>query len=403
MLLQFSFPPSWISFIGIIILILIFSKQDLSLVLFIGTTIFGILTQVPIFLIFFNTITNISTIFLALIMLFIPLLGGLMEKTNLMMEAIEKMNISKKVALMVTPALFGLLPVAGGALMSAPMVDQIDPKISGSQKVAINVWFRHLLVFIYPLSQVILICTVIAGLKQYKTVLFLIPSFLVMGIAGYIFLIRPLQEEPRNNTRNLKRVFRNLLPILIAPILDLFTRLFFDFEYPEIITILGLIISILLIFYFTSYEIKLIPKLMKDMKIWRFPLLIFAIFYFLNVFNSSDVPVQIGNLQMHFILLLILGFFLGFATGRNQMPFSLLIPIYLIQNQISIMPIFDFVSLYTAIFIGYLLTPLHPCLAYSIKYFNTDYRSSLKALLFPAIFSLMILFSIYFVYLLFVN
>ena len=88
-----------------------------------------------------------------------------MEKSEMMMEAIENMNISKKIALMITPALFGLLPVAGGALMSAPIVDQIEPSLPAEKKIAINVWFRHLLVFIYPLSQVILICTEIAGIS----------------------------------------------------------------------------------------------------------------------------------------------------------------------------------------------------------------------------------------------
>ncbi|MHA1794874.1 MAG: DUF401 family protein [Promethearchaeota archaeon] len=400
-LFNFPYPPAWISFIGIIVFILIFSKYDLSLILFIGTTVFGLLSQVNVWSIFQTTVFDFSVILLAVIMFFIPLLGGLMQQTNLMMETIERMKISNKIALMLTPALFGLLPVAGGALMSAPLVDQIDPSLKAEQKIAINVWFRHLLVFIYPLSQVILICTEIAGLNQYRTVLFLIPPFLVMGAAGYWFLIRPVQEKVNNHTRDFKKVARNLIPLLLAPLLDLISRLVFNWKYPEIVTIIGLILSILLIYSYTKFELSLLPTIMGKMKIWRFPLLIGAIFYFLNVFNASGVPMQIGSFQMSFFLLMVLGFFLGIATGRNQMPFSLLIPIYLVQFQVNIMPMAEFVSLYVAIFTGYLLTPLHPCLAYSIKYFDSNYWKSLKMLLPPAIFSLISVFVFYTSYSLF--
>ena len=140
---------------------------------------------------------------------------------------------------------------------------------------------------------------------------------------------------------------------------------------------------------------------MLEMKIWRFPLLIYAIFYFLNVFNASGVPEQIGALQMHFLILLLLGFLLGFATGRNQMPFSLLIPVYLIQNSLPIMPMLDFVSLYVAIFMGYLLTPLHPCLTYSIKYFKSNYRQSLLTMAIPTMVCFLILIVFYVVFLVF--
>lgn len=328
-------------------------------------------------------------------MLLIPILGGLMEKGQLMNEAIEKMNISKKIALMLTPALFGLLPVAGGALMSAPIVDQIEPSISKHKKIAINVWFRHLFVFIYPLSQVILICTEIAGLNQDITIFFLIPPFIVMGIIGYFTLIHSLKVSNTPQSRDMKRVLRNLSPIIIAPGLDLIFRFFFDFNYPEIITIIGLLLSIGLVLKLANNSFQDIIKLMPEIKIWRFPLLIYAIFYFLNVFNASGVPEQISNLQMPFLILMLLGFFLGFATGRNQMPFSLLIPVYLIQNNVTIMPMVDFVSLYIAIFLGYLLTPLHPCLAYSIKYFQTDYRKSLWWIALPTLICLGLLFIFY--------
>ncbi|TFH26363.1 MAG: DUF401 family protein [Promethearchaeota archaeon] len=399
--LEFPYPPTWLSFIIVILAILIFSKQDLGMVLFFGTLTFSFLAQVPIIPTFSSTLTDISTHLLAVIMFLIPLLGGMMEKSEMMMEAIENMNISKKAALMITPALFGLLPVAGGALMSAPIVDQIEPSLPAAKKIAINVWFRHLLVFIYPLSQVILICTELAGLNQYRTVFFLIPPFMVMAIVGYFTLIRPLKLSEKEGQRNLKVVFRNLTPIIVAPVMDLIGRVLFEWNYPEIVTIVGLILSILSVMIMRHQSMPDLTHLFREMKIWRFPLLIYAIFYFLNVFNASGVPEQIGALQLPFLVLLVVGFLLGFATGRNQMPFSLLIPVYLFQNSLSIMPMVDFVSLYTAIFLGYLLTPLHPCLTYSIKYFKLNYRQTIVSMAIPTMLCFFVLILFYLVFLLF--
>ncbi|MHA1509806.1 MAG: DUF401 family protein, partial [Promethearchaeota archaeon] len=81
-----------------------------------------------------------------------------------------------------------------------------------------------------------------------------------------------------------------------------------------------------------------------------------------------------------------------------QVPFSILIPIYLIQNGITTMILMDFVFLYCATFLGYLITPIHPCLAYSINYFKTDYKSAFKQLIIPTIICFSMVLACYAVY-----
>ncbi|MHA2129968.1 MAG: DUF401 family protein, partial [Promethearchaeota archaeon] len=66
-------------------------------------------------------------------------------------------------------------------------------------------------------------------------------------------------------------------------------------------------------------------------------------------------------------LLILIGFFLGFATGRIQLPVSIVIPIYLAQFTALTMPLIDFVFIYASISLGYLITPLHPCVSYSTE------------------------------------
>ena len=392
--------PPLLSFFLVIALILVFSKKELSVVLGISAIIFGLLTQVNIINSMIEVIIDPSIVLLALSVLLIPILGGIMEESGLMLELIQNMKVSKKVALMVSPALFGLLPVAGGALMSAPIVDQIDPALDSNRKVAINVWYRHVLILIYPLSSALLVASVLSGISLYLIVLALLIPFILMVFVGYFTLLKPVDKSKESTNRNLKRVFHNLIPLIIAPIIDFLGRLFFPIIFPEMFIFIGLIISISIALKFAKMNVFNIKEISRKMKVWRFPLLIISMFLFLSIFLESGVPEQISALNLPFALFISIGFFLGFTTGRVQLPSSILIPIYLIQNLVISMPIIDFVFLYFAIFLGYLITPLHPCLAYSINYFKTNYKKSFKHVVIPTLICFGILYAVFFLMLL---
>ena len=387
--------PPLLSFLLIITLILIFSKKELSVVLGISAIIFGLLTQANIINSMIEVIINPSIVLLALSVLLIPILGGIMEESGLMLELIQNMKVSKKVALMVSPALFGLLPVAGGALMSAPIVDQIDPALDSNRKVAINVWYRHVLLLIYPLSSAILVASVLSGISLYLIVLALLIPFILMVFVGYFTLLKPVDKSKESTNRNLKQVFHNLIPLIIAPIIDFLGRLFFPISFPELFVFIGLIISISIALKFAKMNIFNIKEISRKMKVWRFPLLIISMFLFLSIFLESGVPEQISALNLPFALFISIGFILGFTTGRVQLPSSILIPIYLVQNLVLSMPIIDFVFLYFAIYLGYLITPLHPCLAYNINYFKTNYLKSFKHIVIPTLFCFGILYAVF--------
>ncbi len=375
--------PSWLSFFIAIGVILIFSKYELSLVLSLATLLFAILTQIDILASLYTIFTDATIILLAIAVGIIPVLGGIMEESGLMMELVQKLNVSKKVSMMVVPAFYGLLPVAGGALMSAPILEQIDKDMNPNRKVAINVWFRHILILIYPLSSSMIVASVLTGISLYILFFSLIPSFLVMIVAGYFILVRKVSSSGESHERDLKRVLHNICPVILAPIIDFIGRFFFNFVCPEIFLIVGLCFSLIIAVRFANMSLDSLKSIIKKMKIWRFPLLILSMFWFLEVFVRSGVPEDISALNLSFILFICIGFALGFATGRIQLPFSILAPIYLIQFVVSVMPILDFVFLYTSVFLGYLVTPLHPCLSYSVEYFETTYKNAVKYLSIP--------------------
>ncbi len=374
---------------------MIFSKKELGIVLCVGTLLFALLTQVDILIIFITVITNPSIILLAMAVALIAILGGIMDESGLMLELVQKLNVSKKTALMISPAFFGMIPIAGGALMSAPIVDQIDSNITSNRKNAINVWYRHVFILIYPLSSTLIVASVLAGISLYIIVVAMIIPFIVMLTIGYFTLLRSVEITTEEFERDLKRVMRNFTPLMIAPIIDFIGRTFFNLTYPEVFLLIGLCISLCIALMLAKMPASRVKEVTKKMKVWRFPLLIFAIFWFLEVFKRSGVPEEIGALLLPFLIFICIGFLLGFATGRVQLPLLILIPIYFFQNALLVMPLIDFVVLYCAIFLGYLITPIHPCVSYSINYFKTDYKSAFKHLAIPTFICFALLLSFY--------
>ena len=387
--------PAWVSFIIIIGIVLALSKFELGIVLTIGAVGFAILAGVDILQTLINVLTNPSILLLIIIMTLLPILGGIMEESGLMIEMIQKMRISKKSSLMMIPALFGLLPVPGGALMSAPIVQQIDSDGDANVKVSINIWYRHMLIIVYPLSSSLLIVSILTGINLYILVVSLIPGLIIMWLIGYITLVKNVSPFSEQGERDLKRAFHNIIPILIAPVLDFIGRTFLDFSVPEIFLFIGLMFSTWLALRFGKMRFSSIKSISKKMKIWRYPLIIFSMFLFLEVFILSGAPEEIASLDLSLFLLILLGFFLGFATGRIQLPVSIVIPIYLAQFTGTTMPLLDFVFIFTSLSLGYLITPIHPCVAYSTEYFGTKFNKVVKVLGKPVFISFIILLSLY--------
>src|SRR5574337_341797 len=75
---------------------------------------------------------------------------GLLKR---MMESVVNVARDRRIAMAVLPAVIGLLPSAGGAAFSAPMVQEAatDAGIRPERKAFINYWFRHIWEYCSPL------------------------------------------------------------------------------------------------------------------------------------------------------------------------------------------------------------------------------------------------------------
>ena len=384
----------WMGFLLALAVLLIVSRKSFAVAMFLGAFILAAFTipsneiASPFILAFIDP----STILLAIAVGLIPIIGGTLKDTGQMDNLVKNMRIGKKAILAVSPALLGMLPMPGGALLSAPMVEKAGEGVSNEKKCGLNVWFRHILFLVYPLTPALIVSAKIAELGLYEVLLYLAPFFLFSTFLGYFFFLRRISGEVDYEKKpSLKKLFLPLTVILIAPILDFLIKTFFTPSLSEVATLIAITSSLILAVIIAGLGVGDFGKIAWASKPWDFALIIVGMTVFLNVFELSGIPELIQSLQITPVLLcVVIGFLLGLATGRIQTPALIIIPIYLTKGWILSAPVFAI--MFFSIFLGYALSPIHPCVSLSAQFFHVEIKDFFKAIFPPALIGFVVSF-----------
>ncbi len=375
---------TWIGFFLSLFTLLLVSRRSLPLALFAGGIILGVFT-LPLSEVggkILDTLSDPSIDLLALAMGVIPLIGGAMKESGQIDDLVNNLRIGKKALLALSPAMMGLLPMPGGALLSAPLLEKGGKDVDGKIKVAINVWFRHLLILIYPLSPALIASAKIASLGVYQIILYLLPGFGLALLLGYVFLLRRVKGViSYTDSFSWRRLLPPLGIVLVAPGLDFSLQRVFALPVKEMATLIAVLTSLFLALTFGRFRLDM-REICRQMKPWNFTLIILGMFIFLHIFEASDAVDLIASIPLHPLTLSVLGgFLLGLATGRVQLPASIVLPVYLATASF-ISPIL-FSLIYISIFFGYVLSPVHPCVSVSCEYFGVQVKDFLRELILP--------------------
>jgi len=377
----------WIGFGLAIASLLIVSRTHLALGMATAAGILAVFTLSPAALgdALWQTISDPSVLLLALIVGLIPLIGGVLEASGEMDRLVGNLRIGIRPFLAFAPALLGMLPMPGGALLSAPLIERGAPHADPEIKAAANVWFRHILLLVYPLGPALIASAKIANLDVYAVIPFLSPVFAGTLVLGYLFLLRRVDGSLHQpDPFSLRGLLIPLSILLTAPAVDIVLNAVTPFPHAEIPTVLGVSASLAGGLAVARLRPRRLAEVAVRARPWKYALIVLAMFAFLNVFQSSGVPERIAALSLPPIVLCgVLGFALGLITGRIQAPMSILLPIYVTTyGPISAA---GFAVTYAAIFFGYVLTPIHPCISVSIEYFRTSMGPFLRRLAIPAV------------------
>ena len=380
----------WLGFITALIVVISVAKKSLWLSLTLGAFILGFVSLPlrEVFAVFLKTLTDPSILLLAVSVGIIPLIGGVMDESHLMESLVQNLRIGKKGILMSGPALFGMLPIPGGALLSAPIIGKAGEDVEQTLKTQINVWFRHVLMFVYPLGE-LLAATKIANIYLYRQIIYMIPFFVFASVIGYIFFARKVGGILKySDNFKLKDLLVPLGIILLAPLFHFLFQRFFTLS--EVPLLIGVSLSLFCAFRVSRLDLKSIIKISKKMKAWIFPLIILGMFLFLNMFKASEMSSLIAAIEMPKTLLLVgVGAVLGFVTGRVQLPVSVIVPIYFAKYSLSAIPALGFAVMFFSAYMGYIISPVHPCVSVSLEYFKVPYVRYFRGIIIPVVLSLL--------------
>lgn len=398
-----------------IIILLIRIKFNFGLSLIIGSLIVGFFSLQTIGLIdirnafieatiysFESNRIDTGTLELALLMTLIFVLAKCMQETGAIKKLIDSLRtiFSKGGTLGIIPAVYGLMPVPGGALFSAPTIDEEGDKfnLDKNQKNFLNVWFRHIWFPIYPVSSaMILICSAkFSNIDIYTLILANVPAFIASVVIGTIFLKKFIKkatiqnEKPKKDYSGLVYLLPPIFPLILYAVLQFF-------GFPQIRSFLiGIVISIILVFYLTDGSKEEYLKTLKKSLTFNLALAILGIMIFREMFEVSQANIVIKDIiigsplpaiSMIIFIPLILGLLTGYNLGAVALSYPILLPIF--PADLNIIGLIGLTSLiFISSLVGYLISPIHLCNVLSSDYLKTDSTRMYKMYI-PAVIAML--------------
>lgn len=319
---------------------------------------------------------SIENILLSLALTQIPIIGKLLERY--LTESISFLD--RRIASALGPATFGLLSIPGGAVLSCPLVDRVvGMNLPISKKVALNIWFRHVIFFVYPLSTALIVAVALSGLDLITTIIHMLPMLAISILIGYVFYLRDID---RGKSGGEKLYLGAIAIIIIAPVVQLITDTFV--ASMEIGAFIGITTAFTLSVIYTRSKPEELLAIAKRSRAWDFGLIYLTITFYGYVFAQTGVSTVIRTLNPpELVLTILMPFLVGVATGRVQLTLTIFIPLY--RGLFGVIDCITLVSMYTAASMGYLMSPLHPCLVLTVNYFKSNLFDSIKEIALPSI------------------
>ena len=370
------------------ILILLRIKVHPGFAILAGSIIISVLVlplpNIPSLLL--HTLTNLQTIRLLVIIASALALSSLMEENGLLAKLATTMeNFSPRIAILLIPAVIGLVPMPGGALVSATTSRGLSHRLrlNPEQSTFINYWFRHLWEFSLPVYPSIIITSIILSVPIFSVVKILAPMTAAVIVFGAFLAYVMLKNSPEIKGAPATNIAINFVnaswPILLLITLIL-SGLDAMIAFPLVLALLA-----------GQKRVKW-PQLKKALKYGLNPkilFLLYAIMLYKTIIENSDTAgALIADMQMiglpDLIILAVLPFIMGFTTGLSSAFVGVTIPL-LVPSIISASGFNGYALLlaYVSGMMGLFLSPLHLCLILSTEYFKASLTGVYKYLIIP--------------------
>ena len=360
----------------VIVIFLVFRKVNVGLALALGAILYGVLSlETGIFeatIDAFN-LQMLQTLIALTLSMFLADVYTSVGASNSLIESFEV--IGPRFAAFSTPAVIGLLPMPGGAYVSAVVVDPLynDMKLKSDVKTFINYWFRHLWITTWPLYQGVILASGILGLSSSYIMMLNMPITLAALVSGIIFGHREINRNKhrikKGSPSNLKKIV-HAWPFISIAVLSIAFNL-------NIVLSIAITLIIFILIYRPVKE-KLNHALKYSVNS-TFVLIVIFSFIFSKYIEKSNVAHFLADILSGYadIAVFLIPLVIVIGTGVEFTYIALAFP--------PLLPLFNSDRLLLSFaggFVGAMLSPAHACLVMSAEYYKTELPKTYR-LIFP--------------------
>lgn len=338
---------------------------------------------------------DLVTVSVVVALAFIMVLENIIRKKGLlkrMTGSLVNVAQDRRIAMAVLPGVIGLLPSAGGAAFSAPLVQEVaaDSTISPERRAFINYWFRHIWEYISPLYPGIVLVVAITGVSLNGFLLSQLPLPIAVVGAGAYFGFRGVPKGEIAGSRTMKEIralTTTLLPIIAAIVLVVV------FKMNLALAMAGIVI---VMFLFYRYSIRDVVTTLRESLSLNILLMVVGIMVFKGMltatgaidalpafFEQSGLPHSAVLFSLPFLVGLLTGLTIGFVGASFP-----IITVMMGGNPEPAALTFAFASG----FAGVMLSPTHLCLILTCRFLKADMAGVYRLLYLPVIIVLTVAF-----------
>jgi len=385
----------------IVVVFLLLRKVKLGYCLLMGSLVLGILFGIQFIdyfkftLLAFRDPANQKLIITLSTILILANVMGETRQLERIVSLARNVIRNPKIVLTAMPALIGFLPIPGGALFSAPLVEKTDveSEINPSMRSFINYWFRHVWEYFFPLYPEVVLATALTGIKISKFISIQFPLSITSIIVGFIVISRikltsNIQDPIYGDWKTLVLY---VLPILIPIVLILI----------GVTSWLSILIGVFIALAINRKStLEILIRVLRKFP-WDVILNVVGVVVFKSfIENTGGIPQMVQFFTQHnfpiIVIITVAPFLVGLFSGMGIVPigvtFPLIIPLAKDGNFYS-----TIMLAYACGFMGVMLSPAHLCLVVSNQYFDADIREVYRLLAIPVISIIIVALVLYLV------
>jgi len=369
-------------FASIALVLVLIRKLGIGISLFIGSAVLSyLLFGYNGFEVLLQALINIQTLKIVTMVILAFTLGYSMEYFGMLNELAEELSQAiGALSFILIPLLIGLLPMPGGALISAVMLGPLMKKytLTPERATLLNYWFRHVWVTFWPLYPSVIIGAAVLNVDYFTFAAATLPISIFAMISG-LMLTRGI-ERKFQISRNTFKALTNLYPIIILLFLSVILKL--DL-------LISLLVAIFAVAIHRRAKLKDFEKILKRTIDRKIIVLVFAVMCYKSVIQSSGVAESIlTDISLEFpapVAAFILTLIVGFATGIEMSYSSIALPLLTGFTGVGTIDPKNLMLVIAAGYLGVMLSPLHLCYVLTAEYFGTEISRTYRQLVLVAV------------------